>query len=180
MASPKIQVSKLDAARRQLETAVRLYFAEADPISIHTLTSAAYQLLADINRRIGGAPMLREQIPTWVRSDATAEARRKLAEAENFFKHADRDPESVLEFNPNATWLSLYDGCRKYQELANESVPLLVAFDLWCWVGPGRDLVSGPERAAARQAMEAVLPSPDGGRASFLAEVLPITTMFDS
>jgi len=39
----QIKVSKLDAARRQLETAIRLYFSEADPISIHALMSAAYQ-----------------------------------------------------------------------------------------------------------------------------------------
>jgi hypothetical protein len=31
----ELQVSKLDAARRQVETAIRLYFAEADPVSIH-------------------------------------------------------------------------------------------------------------------------------------------------
>jgi hypothetical protein len=59
-------VSKLDAARRQLETAVRLYFCEGDPVSMHTLTSAAYQVLSDINRAQGGRPMLKEQIPMWV------------------------------------------------------------------------------------------------------------------
>ena len=32
-----IVVTKLDAARRQLRTAIRLWFQEADPVSIHTL-----------------------------------------------------------------------------------------------------------------------------------------------
>ena len=58
----RLQISKLDAARRQLEIAVRLYFAEDDPVSIHTLTSAAYQLLSDINRALGGPPMLKERV----------------------------------------------------------------------------------------------------------------------
>ena len=35
-----ITVSKLDAAKRQLETVIRLYFFDGDPVSIHTLTSA--------------------------------------------------------------------------------------------------------------------------------------------
>jgi hypothetical protein len=35
-------ITKLDAARRQLETAIKLYFDEGDPGSIQTLCSAAY------------------------------------------------------------------------------------------------------------------------------------------
>lgn len=38
---PKIMTSKLGCARRQLQTAVRLYFNDADPISIHTLACAS-------------------------------------------------------------------------------------------------------------------------------------------
>lgn len=41
----KIQVTKLDAVRRQLETAVILWFHDGDPVSIHTLTGAAYQII---------------------------------------------------------------------------------------------------------------------------------------
>jgi hypothetical protein len=32
----EFKVSKLDAAKRQLETAIRLYFSDGDPVSIHT------------------------------------------------------------------------------------------------------------------------------------------------
>ena len=35
----KITVTKLDAARRQLRTAIRLWFEEGDPVSIHTLAA---------------------------------------------------------------------------------------------------------------------------------------------
>jgi hypothetical protein len=46
----KLHLSKLDAALRQLETAVTLYFHSSDPISIHTLTAAAYNVLQGIKR----------------------------------------------------------------------------------------------------------------------------------
>ena len=165
-------VSKLDAARRQLETAVRLYFSEGDPVSMHTLTSAAYQVLSDINRSQGGRPMLKEQIPTWVRPDATTDARRRLNEAANFFKHADRDHDEVLEFSTDPTELLLYDAIKKYQELTGEAVPVLAVYDAWFWLGPGAQLVTTPEHQKARNAVARAFPN--STRASFFAQVLPM------
>src|SRR3990172_5794744 len=169
-----ITASKLDAARRQLETAVRLYFSEADPVSIHTLTSAAYQVLSDVNRARGGPPMLKEQVPNWVRPDATEEAKRRLNEAANFFKHADRDADRVLELRTSATELLLYDAIRKYRELTGEAVPILMVYDAWMWLGPGTQLVKGPEREAVLAALRESFPG--ATRASFFAEALPLVS----
>ena len=173
----KLQVSKLDAARRQLETAVRLYFAEGDSVSIHTLTAAAYQLLADINRARGGSPMLKEQVPTWVRPDAQDEARSRLNEAANFFKHADRDHDDVLAFNPGPTELLLYDACVKYKEFTGEAVPVLGVFHVWFWLGPGADLVTDAERQKVVNALWQAFPN--STRRSFFAEALPLVSSFD-
>ncbi len=173
----KLQVSKLDAARRQLETAVRLYFAEGDSVSIHTLTAAAYQLLADINRARGGSPMLKEQVPTWVRPDAQDEARSRLNEAANFFKHADRDHDDVLAFNPGPTELLLYDACVKYKEFTGEAVPVLGVFHVWFWLGPGADLVTDAERQKVVNALRQAFPN--STRRSFFAEALPLVSSFD-
>jgi len=166
------QVSKLDAARRQMETAIRLYFSEADPVSIHTLTSAAYELLSDINRAKGGSPMLKEQAPTWVRPDAKDEAKRSLNKAMNFFKHADRDTNGVLDFSLGPTQLLLYDACRKYRELTGETVPLLAVFDIWYGIGPGADLVTGSERLKMQADLRQIFPN--ATRSSFFAKALPL------
>jgi len=167
-----LKVSKLDAARSQLETAVRLYFAEADPVSIHTLTCAAYQILSDVNRARGGSPMLKEQVPTWVRPDATAEAKRRLNEAANFFKHADRDHDDILEFSAGPTELLLYDAIRKYRELTAETVPVLGVYDAWFWLGPGTQFAKGPERQEVLERLRQAFPN--SSRASFFAEALPL------
>jgi hypothetical protein len=53
-----MQVSKLESSRRQLETVISMYFAEGDPVSMHALTAAAYNVLRNINTKIGGNPML--------------------------------------------------------------------------------------------------------------------------
>jgi hypothetical protein len=41
-------INKLEAARRQLDTAIRLTFANEDALAIHTLAAAAYRILRDI------------------------------------------------------------------------------------------------------------------------------------
>jgi hypothetical protein len=49
----KIRVNKLDAARRQFRAAVRLWFQNGDPAAIHTLASAAHEIIHTLFRRAG-------------------------------------------------------------------------------------------------------------------------------
>jgi len=130
--SPVIKVSKLDAARRQLECAVTLFFHDGDPVSTHTLTAAAYNLIRDLNSQVKGSPMLvKKVLLEHIRPDKVEEIRKMISEAENFFKHADRDPESVLEFHLGQTENLLWDACWKYRDLAGETTPVLQAMQLW-------------------------------------------------
>jgi hypothetical protein len=46
-----LTISKLDAAKRQLETVIRLYFSNGDPVAIHTLTGAAHTVVRDIGAK---------------------------------------------------------------------------------------------------------------------------------
>ena len=43
-----VSVTKFEAARRQLNTAICMLFAGADPIAVHTLLGAASVLLSDL------------------------------------------------------------------------------------------------------------------------------------
>ncbi len=122
----KIQVTKLDAVRRQLETAVILWFQDGDPVSIHTLASAAYQVIYDLNRRRAGAPMMRDS--PHVRPERLAEFQRILAQYENFFKHADRDPKKTVFFPPQITQGFILEAIEKYAEMAHERRPLFDVF----------------------------------------------------
>ena len=88
----EMKVGKLDAARRQLETAIRIYFSEGDPVATHTLAAAAHQLLADLSKARGSAPMLTDSLLRMIRQDQVKQARDRFNAAANFFKHADRDP----------------------------------------------------------------------------------------
>jgi len=94
-----ITVSKLDAARRQLSTAIELWFQNKDDVSIHALAYAAYEVIHTISKKKGREQALlfdAAAIPDQFRKVFAAHVKK----GPNFFKHADHDPNGVLEFPP--------------------------------------------------------------------------------
>lgn len=53
MAKATLHVTKLAAAKRQLQAAIRLFFLREDDLAVHTVASAAYGLLKDLKRDRG-------------------------------------------------------------------------------------------------------------------------------
>jgi len=53
MSTATLHITKLAAAKRQLQAAIRLLFLEEDQLAIHTVASAAYGLLKDMKRERG-------------------------------------------------------------------------------------------------------------------------------
>jgi hypothetical protein len=130
---PKLKLSKLDCVHRQLEMAIELYFMERDPVSIHTLAGAVYQLLIDLNRHRGRKPLLveLESLKGIVVPGREKEVLQRMSEAENFFKHADRDPEAVIDFSPEENEYILWELCITYKQLAGEQTPAMGVMNLW-------------------------------------------------
>ncbi len=98
---PSEHVSKFDAARRQLRTAIRLFFEEADSVSIHTLTAASHELLRTLVKAEGGSSILKDS--DLIKPEHRKEYEHIMNRPQNFFKHADRDPKEVIDFQPKTT-----------------------------------------------------------------------------
>ena len=96
--APMIRVSKLDAARRQLDGAVELWFADGDEVCVHTLAAAAHQIIHDINQKKGGGELLFDSAK--IKEEYRHEWIALLKKSMNFFKHANQDAEEVTEFTP--------------------------------------------------------------------------------
>jgi hypothetical protein len=126
----KLLVTKLDAGKRQLETAVILYFNYGEPVSIHTLAAAAYAVLRDLNQKRGGELMLKDM---WQLLEAplAKEFKRYINQPDNFFKHADNDPDGTQELDPRWSQALLFEAARKYSELTGEMPPILSLFLIW-------------------------------------------------
>ena|ERR1700730_3966433 len=103
---PKIKITKLDAARRQLRIPIRLWFDDDDPIAIHTLTAAAHDIIHTLFRRKGLKNLLFDS--KLIKDNFRAEWVRGIKANANFFKHADRDATGTFEFNPFANEMLLF------------------------------------------------------------------------
>jgi hypothetical protein len=120
-------ISKLDAARRQLETAALLYFNDRDVVSVHTLAAAAYEIVEPIAQKRGRSTLVQSSLLNLLPENLANEVRRAMRTPQNFFKHADRDPDATLELEPDFTELLLLDAMVTYAQITGEvpgSLPL--------------------------------------------------------
>ncbi|MNZ33339.1 hypothetical protein D3C78_506840 [compost metagenome] len=117
------KIKKLDAARRNLAAAVRLFFERRDPVPIHTLAAAAQGVIRDVAKARGLAhtSILHDHpdIPANKRKEWT----KILNAPRNFFKHADADPDGTLEFDESANETLLLDACLILSELSDCALP---------------------------------------------------------
>ena len=162
-----IHISKLEAACRQLELSIRVFLSFGDPIGIHTLAGAARQLLSDLGRSQGSSSTLDGILQRTVRPEKLKEVQDLIRRPQNFFKHAESDPEDVLEFHPEGTEFLIWDACLIYEALTNERVPLMVLFRGWFTVKHPALLID----AEARKNVLSKSPDP-ADRGAYL-EMLP-------
>lgn len=85
-------ITKLEAARRQLRTAIGLWFAGGDPVSIQALAYASHEIIHRLYRQKGLSNLLYD-------SSALTDKQRKefpilLKQSANFIKHATRKAET--------------------------------------------------------------------------------------
>lgn len=80
---------------------------------------------------MGGPAMLKDWVLEYIRSEYAADFRARLNEAQNFFKHADRDPGASIQFETKQNQILLLDACWAYRRLTGERLPLLGVFEMW-------------------------------------------------
>ena len=99
-----ITITKLEAARRQVLQAIRLFFDGGDCVCIHTLAAAAHGILNDIATANGTFT-----IESLIRPDKLRFYCQTVRKDQNFFKHADKDPQAALVFSPARTHFVLFE-----------------------------------------------------------------------
>jgi hypothetical protein len=126
----KLPITKLDAAGRQLETAITLWFHDADPVSVHTLAMAAHGIFRALNKKRGGNPMLGDPSPR-IRPGFEKEYADVVAKSANFFKHGAKDPLATDDFAPESNQAMILDACQAYRLYAQEERPLMKTFTIY-------------------------------------------------
>jgi hypothetical protein len=138
----KINVSKIGAAKSQLIEALRLFFEQRDPASIHTLVGASLQILHDHIDDVGivwDENLFLHKDTIYIKDEYPKEWRVKVNEARNFFKHADRDlkdGKTTIEFETVATQFLIFEAIRCLKLVENDSFDFVFEFQVfWGWYG---------------------------------------------
>lgn len=111
-----VEVSKIEAARRHLTAGIELFFERKDPLIVYTTAWAAYQVLSElckvrgVKRQLEDSEILHNM---GVRNEVVAAFRKPR----NFMQHADRDPDGVVKFFPDSSYLVLLLAVDLYQSL---------------------------------------------------------------
>jgi hypothetical protein len=124
-------VNKTEVVRRQLHEAVRLFFEDRDRVVIHTVIASAHQILFDIGKTKGIRSILKNTEA--LRGRELQEYLKAVNYPYNFFKHADRDPETKINIGPLERFTSdfIMDAIVMLQQLTGE-IPL-AAKVFWFW-----------------------------------------------
>jgi hypothetical protein len=124
-------LTKKDVARRQLATAIRLFFDECDSVSVYSLAANAWEVidaLCDQNSILSISRETREHIP----SDRDLKRDYINSPYRNFFKHADRDPDAILpSFDESSVDSVIFLAVEDYLRLFKKSPVEFQVFQLW-------------------------------------------------
>jgi hypothetical protein len=97
-----IRVSKLDAASQQLDSAIEIWFSDGGSVAAHTLAAASHQLIHDIHEhRCPDQELLFDA--SWIKPDKRFEFINIVKDASNALKHADREPDKIVDFTSLGT-----------------------------------------------------------------------------
>lgn len=147
-----IVVTKLEAAGRQLDAAIHLFFGNGDAVAIHSLAVAAANVFADIaeHKNAGVSWRTRSRDESGL---SMKELKALLHEEWNFFKHADRDPEATLNFNEQLSEDFMFMAVLDCGDLQTTTCPMQ-AFQIWYIAAhPERFFTDEPVFADAMKAL---------------------------
>lgn len=126
----QVTCSKFEAASRQLDEAIGLLLADHDPLAVRTLAAAAFGLFADLAEHLRPDESWRSRLV----QDSGLDKKQALAvinNAQNFLKHADRDPRAQLSFEESENDELIFLATLECGELGGPLTTAMQAFQIW-------------------------------------------------
>lgn len=153
-------ITNLEAANRQLCTAIRLFFADDDAVAVHTLACAAREIYEKQCRAAGRGRMF-----DFVQAGNPGHAERDLWNllnaARNFFKHPAVSPDDRIEFDDSMNDFQLLSACTDCATLCAPNQPAEAqAYQLWFVAVEAPDdqaMAAEPVEAETVRIMQAVI-----------------------
>lgn len=128
----KKEVEKFKVAEEQLITAIDLFFNNKSEISVHTLVRAAHEIFDKLCEHKNLQRGVVYEGMKGISGEKKKLVFNKINEAKNFFKHADKDPEAKITWNPELSTYYIWDATSLYNRLNNEKIPYeILIFSAW-------------------------------------------------
>jgi hypothetical protein len=143
------QITKPEAATRQLNQAIRLHFSGGDMLAVHTLAAASLQLLIDLGKLSGVESRYRSE--ELIRPGKRKECIAILNSTQNFLKHADRDSAQTYRYVEEGTILLLWEVVELATQLGLGNRREHLAFQMW-FAAAFPELINPPVLAALQAA----------------------------
>jgi hypothetical protein len=141
-------ITKIDAAERQLNTAIRLFFENVDHLSSYTLAIASREITDDILMKQSdeifrkelarlGDPMkvrmpYRERLRDLIKPEYHKDAVKLFNKRQNFLKHADKNPDGEMDdLSANQLASVILFAVSNFHLLTNRVTPEMFAFLRW-------------------------------------------------
>jgi hypothetical protein len=152
-------ITKLAAAKRQLVTAVHLFFEDREPIAVHALAQAAWEIIGQLLEHEGKKT---QQHEIALANGMNLKEVRKIAnQTKNFFKHADKDPKETIEFSDYENDFVLIMSILDLAALTNDRLtPELQVFEVW-FVATHPDRITSSLPPDYRDAVTSAFPNFD-------------------
>lgn len=133
----QLQLDKLTVATMQLNTSIRLFFEDRDPVSTHTLVCASLEIFQNFIKSklevIDNALVLHPDA-VFIKDDYKQLYRKAISKNKNFFKHANRDRDDITKFNSKINELYLFEAIRTFKIVKKADMNLSVemkTFEMW-------------------------------------------------
>jgi hypothetical protein len=141
-------ITKIDAAERQLDTAIKLFFENIDRLSSYTLAAASQEITNDLCdkkkselfrselERLGEPHKVRlsfrDELEIRIKTEHHKEAFRLIKKNINFLKHADKDPnETIEEISIKELSLVIFFSIRNFNLLTKRRTRAMDVFLAW-------------------------------------------------
>jgi hypothetical protein len=126
----KLRINKLDAARRQINAAIRMTFEGEDPVAIHSVIAAGHRIIRDICEQRGDIESYL-RFTDWIAPGYEREFWHAMNASANFIKHADKDPDEIHELDDEASDYMIVFATKWYRDLGNSISTEMNVFATW-------------------------------------------------
>jgi len=126
----KIRINKIDAAKRQINAAIRMTFQGEDPVAIHSVIAAGHRIIRDICQKRGDVESFL-RFTDWIAEGHEKQFWAAMNASANFIKHADTDADAIHEFDEEMADFMIVFASKWYGDLGYSRSREMNTFATW-------------------------------------------------